>query len=132
MTFSNKVIKIRDYGSKRVIVKVREKKIKHGFTLVELLVVVAIIALLVSILLPSLQRAKEQARITVCLANLRGLGVAFSQYVAENNGWYPPAAACGGLSYGMVRGDVWGPEYTWDTSLKPYYCLLYTSPSPRD
>ena len=92
-----------------------------GFTLVELLVVVAIIALLISILLPSLQRAKEQARITVCLSNLRGLGLAFSQYVAENNGWYPPAAACGGLSYGMVRGDVWGPEYTWDTNLKPYY-----------
>ena len=56
---------------------------ERAFTLVELLVVVAIIALLVSILLPSLARAREQARKGVCLSNLHQCGVGFSQYAVD-------------------------------------------------
>jgi len=52
-----------------------------GFTLIELLVVVAIIALLISILLPSLSRAREQAKMTTCLANLKTLGTASAAYI---------------------------------------------------
>ena len=80
-----------------------------GFTLVELLVVVAIIALLVSILLPTLGKAKEQARMVSCLANLKSLGLSFAFYSTENDGWYP--AGCG---YG-------GDPPTWDCLLQPYY-----------
>ena len=93
-----------------------------GFTLIELLVVVAIIALLVSILLPSLSKAKEQTRIVVCMTNLKGLSTAFSLYVAENNGWYPPGAAWGGS----------GLEYTWDTVLQPYYEIYEILHCPSD
>jgi prepilin-type N-terminal cleavage/methylation domain-containing protein len=56
---------------------------RRGFTLIELLVVVAIIALLISILLPSLSRAREQARTAKCLANLRSMGVAAATYSGE-------------------------------------------------
>lgn len=61
---------------------------KSGFTLIELLVVVAIIALLVSILLPSLARARELARRTVCGTRMKGIGLAAEMYTSEF-GVYP-------------------------------------------
>lgn len=55
-----------------------------GFSLIELLVVIAVIAFLVAILLPSLQRAREDARRTVCLANLKHLGAGMFTYSSVN------------------------------------------------
>lgn len=57
---------------------------KKGFTLIELLVVVAIIALLISILLPSLSRARELAKRLVCAANIKGIGTAMKIYANDN------------------------------------------------
>jgi prepilin-type N-terminal cleavage/methylation domain-containing protein/prepilin-type processing-associated H-X9-DG protein len=62
---------------------------RKAFTLIELLVVVAIIALLISILLPSLSRAKEQAKAVVCASNLRQMGIALTRYLDENEAYYP-------------------------------------------
>lgn len=82
----------------------------RAFTLIELLVVVAIIALLISILLPALNAAKEQSRIAVCLSNLRSITSAANGYLLDSAGngdlpWaLPKSGPIGGYTAG---GNVW-------------------------
>ena len=75
--------------SNRVVEQAPAPVRRPGFTLVELLVVIGIIALLISILLPSLNRAREQANATKCLNNMRQVGIAFMMYAGENKGLFP-------------------------------------------
>src|ERR1043165_311599 len=81
---------------------------RSAFTLIELLVVVAIIALLISILLPSLAKAREQARITKCLANLSGLMKVTHTYFVENNDTFPMLSKNGGGVIGICSWSYAG------------------------
>lgn len=69
----------------------RPRRLGGAFTLVELLVVIGIIALLVAILLPALNKSRDQANTVKCLSNLRQLGQAQLNYAAENKGRAIPA-----------------------------------------
>jgi prepilin-type N-terminal cleavage/methylation domain-containing protein len=63
---------------------------KRGFTLIELLVVIAIIAILAAILFPVFARARESARRTACISNVKQLGLAWMMYVQDNDETFPP------------------------------------------
>ena len=66
-----------------------KKNFLHSFTLLELLIVIAVIGLLITILLPSLKQARVKAKETVCLSNEKQIFTAFATHCSQNNNSYP-------------------------------------------
>jgi prepilin-type N-terminal cleavage/methylation domain-containing protein/prepilin-type processing-associated H-X9-DG protein len=95
------------------------KRFPKGFTLVELLVVIGIIALLISMLLPALNRAREQANMIQCASNLRSIGQMLNEYVAEHGGYFPYGHAVAPLVLSKPDSyevGAFGTSVLWNTN----------------
>ena len=94
-----------------------EKKmnLRKGFTLIELLVVIAIIAILAGILFPVFAQAREKARQTKCLSNIKQIGTGIMLYTDDHNECFPLAK--------NSNGDCWQDIiYTYTKSYEIYFC----------
>ncbi|HLJ10956.1 MAG TPA: DUF1559 domain-containing protein [Planctomycetaceae bacterium] len=92
---------------------------RRGFTLIELLVVIAIIGILVSLLLPAVQQAREAARRTQCRNNLKQIGVALHNYHATLQ-VFPPGYVDRNGNPNSTPDNDQGPGWGWATFLLPY------------
>jgi prepilin-type N-terminal cleavage/methylation domain-containing protein/prepilin-type processing-associated H-X9-DG protein len=107
-----------------------------GFTLIELLVVIAIIAILASILFPVFARARENARRSSCLSNMKQIGLGFMQYTQDYDETLPPAALGTPASQIPPDGSVWYSDnginyWFWQQIIYPYTksVQIYRCPS---
>jgi prepilin-type processing-associated H-X9-DG protein/prepilin-type N-terminal cleavage/methylation domain-containing protein len=110
-----------------------------AFTLIEVLVVIAVIALLISIFLPALRKGREAGRSVVCLSNQRSIGMALSMYASTYKDWIPRESGFadhtpwGGLPARALVPGYPGSQYniSWAFHLRPFLDPRANSSSPN-
>jgi prepilin-type N-terminal cleavage/methylation domain-containing protein len=104
-------------------IKMCNRKNNHGFTLVELLVVISIIALLLAVLMPALSAARKTAQRVICATNLKQVGMAPLLFANDNDGWFPMAdAKVLSVSNSRYKGMLPLKDY-WYVEVAPYLGL---------
>jgi prepilin-type N-terminal cleavage/methylation domain-containing protein len=107
---------------------------RKGFTLIELMVVMAIILILAGLLTPGLMGAREQAKKTNCLNNLKQIYTAMQLYISAENEQYPAAADWGSLLYPAYLDDdkVFDCQDTVEIGSASDPDYVYTQPTAAD
>src|SRR5216683_460211 len=90
------------------------RKRRSGFTLIELLVVIAIIAILAAILFPVFAQAREKARMTACLSNMKQIGTSLLMYVQDYDETYPY------IRFHNASAAKGQNCYVWKNAIRPY------------
>lgn len=101
------------------------RRYRPGFTLVELLIVIGIIVVLISILLPAVHGARQQAKMVLCRNNLRQIGVAATNYAMSNNGAYPATTQFGGHWMTDVADETVAKLTAFGATKEQFYCPIW-------
>jgi prepilin-type N-terminal cleavage/methylation domain-containing protein len=96
----------------------------RGFTIAELMVVVAIILLLIGLLLPALHGVQRRARVVKCLTNLRQIQLAHWNYIEDHRGYF--------IDVGLAHGGAGNESVAWVNTLQEYYDSKLVLHSPLD
>jgi prepilin-type N-terminal cleavage/methylation domain-containing protein len=105
---------------------------KKGFTLIELMIVIAIIAILAAILVPNFVKARAQGQLTACKSNLKNIGTAMEMYASDHNGRYVTGTDLSGsdlTEQGYMKvvptcPVTNGSQYTYSATANPDYYYL--------
>ncbi len=96
---------------------------RSAFTIVEILVVISIVAILMSLILPSLKQAREVAQTAICKSRIRTMYLAIESYRLDNKDWYPVSS--------LTVDTYWPGDYTFMPQIDPYLGIITKNGVPQ-